>query len=79
MVWGWFIPCIFVMCIAASMAELASSMPYVLSITSKILLSPMSPAVGQALGFIIFQRKWHRKKALLLDLGSPDGVTSRGR
>ncbi|KAJ8581997.1 amino acid transporter [Rhizopogon salebrosus TDB-379] len=27
MVWGWFIPCIFVMCIAASMAELASSMP----------------------------------------------------
>ncbi|KAI9069374.1 amino acid transporter [Trametes sanguinea] len=27
MVWGWFIPCLFVMCIAASMAELASSMP----------------------------------------------------
>ncbi|KAI0718175.1 amino acid transporter [Cerioporus squamosus] len=27
MVWGWFIPCIFIMCIAASMAELASSMP----------------------------------------------------
>ncbi|KAG1742376.1 amino acid transporter [Suillus paluster] len=27
MVWGWFIPCIFVMCVAASMAELASSMP----------------------------------------------------
>ncbi|KAL7279659.1 hypothetical protein ACG7TL_006066 [Trametes sanguinea] len=29
MVWGWFIPCLFVMCIAASMAELASSMPQV--------------------------------------------------
>ncbi|EIW52380.1 amino acid transporter [Trametes versicolor FP-101664 SS1] len=27
MVWGWGIPCIFVMCIAASMAELTSSMP----------------------------------------------------
>ncbi|KAF8555239.1 amino acid transporter [Imleria badia] len=27
LVWGWFIPCIFVTCIAASMAELASSMP----------------------------------------------------
>ncbi|KAG2151409.1 amino acid transporter [Suillus clintonianus] len=27
MVWGWFIACIFVMCVAASMAELASSMP----------------------------------------------------
>ncbi|KAI0671134.1 amino acid transporter [Trametes maxima] len=27
MVWGWFIPCIFILCIAASMAELASSMP----------------------------------------------------
>ncbi|KAI0629994.1 amino acid transporter [Trametes polyzona] len=27
MVWGWFIPCTFVMCIAASMAELTSSMP----------------------------------------------------
>ncbi|KAH9890370.1 amino acid transporter [Cubamyces lactineus] len=27
MVWGWFIPCLFVNCIAASMAELASSMP----------------------------------------------------
>ncbi|KAF8443051.1 amino acid transporter [Boletus edulis BED1] len=27
MVWGWFIPCIFVTCVAASMAELASSMP----------------------------------------------------
>ncbi|KAI0351389.1 amino acid transporter [Trametes cingulata] len=27
MVWGWFIPCLFIMCIAASMAELASSMP----------------------------------------------------
>ncbi|CCL99204.1 uncharacterized protein FIBRA_01219 [Fibroporia radiculosa] len=27
MVWGWFIPCFFVMCIAASMAEMASSMP----------------------------------------------------
>ncbi|OJA08785.1 hypothetical protein AZE42_01312 [Rhizopogon vesiculosus] len=27
MVWAWFIPCVFVMCIAASMAELASSMP----------------------------------------------------
>ncbi|KAN0087464.1 Amino acid/polyamine transporter I [Tylopilus felleus] len=27
MVWGWFIPCIFITCIAASMAELASSMP----------------------------------------------------
>ncbi|KAI0330851.1 amino acid transporter [Cubamyces sp. BRFM 1775] len=26
-VWGWFIPCLFVNCIAASMAELASSMP----------------------------------------------------
>ena len=28
-VFGWLIPCIFVMCIAASMAELASSMPHV--------------------------------------------------
>ncbi|KAN0087468.1 Amino acid/polyamine transporter I [Tylopilus felleus] len=27
MVWGWFIPCIFITCVAASMAELASSMP----------------------------------------------------
>lgn len=27
LVWGWFIPCWFVMCVAASMAELASSMP----------------------------------------------------
>ncbi|KAI0824004.1 amino acid transporter [Trametes gibbosa] len=27
MVWGWFIPCLFVMCIAGSMAELTSSMP----------------------------------------------------
>ncbi|KAI0754561.1 amino acid transporter [Daedaleopsis nitida] len=27
MVWGWFIPCMFIMCIAVSMAELASSMP----------------------------------------------------
>ncbi|EJF60961.1 amino acid transporter [Dichomitus squalens LYAD-421 SS1] len=27
MVWGWFIPCMFIMCVAASMAELASSMP----------------------------------------------------
>ncbi|KAI0642964.1 amino acid transporter [Trametes meyenii] len=27
MVWGWFIPCLFILCIAASMAELASSMP----------------------------------------------------
>ncbi|KAI0373776.1 amino acid transporter [Pilatotrama ljubarskyi] len=27
MVWGWFIPCLFIMCIAGSMAELASSMP----------------------------------------------------
>ncbi|KAF8518873.1 amino acid transporter [Gautieria morchelliformis] len=27
MVWGWFIPCLFVMTIAASVAELASSMP----------------------------------------------------
>ena len=29
MVWGWLIPCLFVMPIAASLAELASSMPYV--------------------------------------------------
>ncbi|KAG9315889.1 hypothetical protein JVU11DRAFT_3538 [Chiua virens] len=29
MVWGWFIPCIFITCVAASMAELSSSMPYV--------------------------------------------------
>ncbi|KZT69568.1 amino acid transporter [Daedalea quercina L-15889] len=27
LVWGWFIPCFFVMCVAASMAELVSSMP----------------------------------------------------
>ncbi|EGO23956.1 hypothetical protein SERLADRAFT_362094 [Serpula lacrymans var. lacrymans S7.9] len=27
MIWGWFIPCFFIMCVAASMAELASSMP----------------------------------------------------
>ncbi|KAI0068603.1 amino acid transporter [Artomyces pyxidatus] len=27
MVWGWFIPCAFVLCVAASMAELASAMP----------------------------------------------------
>ncbi|CCM05746.1 uncharacterized protein FIBRA_07978 [Fibroporia radiculosa] len=27
LVWGWFIPCWFVMCVAACMAELASSMP----------------------------------------------------
>ncbi|KAF8555243.1 amino acid transporter [Imleria badia] len=27
MVWGWFIPCIFITCVAASMAEMASSMP----------------------------------------------------
>ncbi|KAH9850200.1 amino acid transporter [Lenzites betulinus] len=27
MVWGWFIPCLFIMCIAGSMAELTSSMP----------------------------------------------------
>ncbi|KAH9932720.1 amino acid transporter [Epithele typhae] len=27
MIWGWGIPCLFIMCIAASMAELASSMP----------------------------------------------------
>ncbi|KAH7928394.1 amino acid transporter [Leucogyrophana mollusca] len=27
MVWGWSIPCVFVLCIAASMAELASAMP----------------------------------------------------
>jgi len=27
LVWGWGIPCLFVMCVAASMAELASSMP----------------------------------------------------
>lgn len=27
LVWGWFAPCFFVMCVAASMAELASSMP----------------------------------------------------
>ncbi|KIJ64440.1 hypothetical protein HYDPIDRAFT_90326 [Hydnomerulius pinastri MD-312] len=27
MVWGWFIACIFITCVAASMAELASSMP----------------------------------------------------
>lgn len=29
MVWGWFVPCLFVMPVAASLAELASSMPYV--------------------------------------------------
>lgn len=29
MVWGWFIPCLFVMPIAASMAELVSAMPWV--------------------------------------------------
>ncbi|KAH7909023.1 amino acid transporter [Hygrophoropsis aurantiaca] len=27
MIWGWTIPCLFVLCIAASMAELASAMP----------------------------------------------------
>ncbi|KAI0268159.1 amino acid transporter [Gloeopeniophorella convolvens] len=27
MVWGWFIPCIFVLCVAASIAELTSAMP----------------------------------------------------
>lgn len=29
MVWGWFVPCFFVMAVALSMAELVSSMPYV--------------------------------------------------
>lgn len=29
MVWGWFIPCLFVMTIASCVAELTSSMPYV--------------------------------------------------
>lgn len=34
MVFGWLIPCLFVMTVAASMAELASSMPSVTSISS---------------------------------------------
>lgn len=31
LVWGWLIPCPFVLCVAASLAELTSSMPYVIS------------------------------------------------
>ena len=31
MVFGWLIPCLFVMTIAASLAELTSAMPYVVA------------------------------------------------
>lgn len=34
LVWGWLIPCPFVLCIAACLAELTSAMPYVTSLLS---------------------------------------------
>lgn len=39
MVWGWFIPCLFVMTIASCVAELSSSMPYVILLNGLVRIS----------------------------------------
>lgn len=56
MVWGWLIPCPFVLCVAASLAELTSAMPYVASPWITSLLT--EPYEGRALGYTTFLPSW---------------------
>jgi hypothetical protein len=58
LVFGWLIPCCFVGFVALSMAELASSMPYVFTPYSAIMTNNDSDA-ERALVFTIFPQKWH--------------------
>jgi amino acid permease len=55
LVFGWLIPCCFVGFVALSMAELASSMPYV---STHISLIIANDDVERALVFTISLQKW---------------------
>ena len=55
LVFGWLIPCCFVAFVALSMAEMASSMPYVFTHNSPIITND---DVERALAFTISLQKW---------------------
>lgn len=57
MVWGWFIPCLFVITVAASIAELVSSMPYAYSflLLCQVLITTR---IGRVPVFIISRQRW---------------------
>ena len=57
MVFGWLIPCLFVMCVAACMAELASAMPYVVTPCAGYFNADMSTHSRTSAGLYYFSAR----------------------